>query len=119
MTLPAAVALPMASGATFLAQQPGGGNNGGQGADFGKSSPVGLLLLLLFFIAVVFLIRSMTKHLKRVPASFDPSQDGPEAQREDRDNGDGGDSDAEPTKRTEHADADQGRDRTTPGGPSA
>jgi hypothetical protein len=45
---------------------------GGQGEDFGKSSPVGLLVLLLFFIAVAFLVRSMTKHLKRVPASFDP-----------------------------------------------
>jgi hypothetical protein len=58
---------------------------GGEGADFGKSSPVGLLVLLLFFIAVAFLVRSMTKHLKRVPASFDkpaetaddkPSEDG-------------------------------------------
>jgi hypothetical protein len=45
--------------------------DGGEGADFGKSSPVGLLVLLLFFIAVAFLVRSMTKHLKRVPASFD------------------------------------------------
>jgi hypothetical protein len=44
---------------------------GGRGEDFGKSSPVGLLVLLLFFIAVAFLVRSMTKHLKRVPASFD------------------------------------------------
>ncbi|MGQ0840824.1 hypothetical protein [Actinokineospora sp.] len=51
---------------------------GGQGEDFGKSSPLGFLILVLFFIAVAFLIRSMTKHLKRVPASFDdpPAQDG-------------------------------------------
>ena len=47
---------------------------GGQGEDFGKSSPVGLLVLLLFFVAVAFLVRSMTKHLKRVPASFDPPE---------------------------------------------
>ncbi|MPY80260.1 MAG: hypothetical protein GEV04_17730 [Actinophytocola sp.] len=39
--------------------------------DEGKASPVGLVVLILFFVAVVFLIRSMTKHLKRVPASFD------------------------------------------------
>lgn len=52
-----------------LAQQPGGGG-GGQGEDFGKSSPVGLLLLVLFLIAVFFLVRSMTKHLRRIPASF-------------------------------------------------
>ena len=48
---------------------------GGRGEDFGKSSPVGLLVLLLFFIAVAFLVRSMTKHLKRVPASFDKPED--------------------------------------------
>ncbi|EHK87136.1 hypothetical protein SZMC14600_11908 [Saccharomonospora azurea SZMC 14600] len=36
---------------------------------------MGLLLLLVFFVAVVFLIRSMTKHLKRVPASFDHLDD--------------------------------------------
>ncbi|SMD15412.1 hypothetical protein [Kibdelosporangium aridum] len=45
---------------------------GGRGEDFGKSSPVGLLVLLVFLVAVVFLARSMTKHLRRVPASFDP-----------------------------------------------
>ena len=50
-------------------------DKGGQGEDFGKSSPVGLLVLLLFFIAVGFLVRSMTKHLKRVPASFDKQDD--------------------------------------------
>jgi hypothetical protein len=48
---------------------------GGRGEDFGKSSPVGLLVLLLFFVAVAFLVRSMTKHLKRVPASFDPPEE--------------------------------------------
>lgn len=51
--------------------------NGGRGADFGKSSPVGLLVMLLFLIAVAFLVRSMTKHLKRVPESFDPTTDEP------------------------------------------
>ncbi|MCP2258946.1 hypothetical protein LX15_002645 [Streptoalloteichus tenebrarius] len=49
---------------------------GGRGEDFGKSSPVGLLLLILFFVAVVFLVRSMTKHLRRLPASFDKPADG-------------------------------------------
>jgi hypothetical protein len=55
---------------------------GGRGADFGKSSPVGLLVLLLFFIAVAFLVRSMTKHLKRVPASFDKEPDAASAAEE-------------------------------------
>ncbi|TVT50550.1 hypothetical protein FNH05_15850 [Amycolatopsis rhizosphaerae] len=62
---------PVATTAMVLAQQPGSGDNGGQGEDFGKSSPVGFLLLLIFLVAVAFLVRSMTKHLKRIPASFD------------------------------------------------
>ena len=39
--------------------------------DVGKSGPFGLLLLVLGLIAVGFLVRSMTRHLNRVPASFD------------------------------------------------
>ncbi|WP_246360915.1 hypothetical protein [Haloechinothrix aidingensis] len=66
LTVPAAHAA-----AIVLAQQPGQGDNGGQGEDFGKSSPLGLLVLLLFFIAVALLVRSMTRHLGRVPTSFD------------------------------------------------
>jgi hypothetical protein len=58
---------------TYAVQPSQPNEPGGQGADFGKSSPVGLLVLLLFFIAVAFLVRSMTKHLKRVPASFEPT----------------------------------------------
>jgi hypothetical protein len=55
---------------SILAAQPGD-NTGGEGPDFGKASPVALLLLLVLLIAVGFLVRSMTKHLKKVPASFD------------------------------------------------
>ncbi|MEV0679984.1 hypothetical protein AB0I60_26015 [Actinosynnema sp. NPDC050436] len=47
---------------------------GGQQEDFGKSSPLGLLMLVLFFIAVFFLVKSMNKHLKKLPASFDPPE---------------------------------------------
>jgi hypothetical protein len=78
LTLPAGVALPVTASALVLAQQPGDGDNGGQGEDFGKSSPVGFLVLILFLIAVAFLVRSMTKHLKRVPASFDEPAPTPE-----------------------------------------
>ncbi|EIF00407.1 hypothetical protein [Saccharomonospora glauca] len=77
MTLPAFAVVPAMNAGVWLAQQPpggDGGDGGGQGEDFGKSSPVGLLLLLVFFVAVAFLIRSMTKHLKRVPASFDDDE---------------------------------------------
>ena len=74
MNVALAVTAPVATHAIVLAAQPGNGDNGGQGEDFGKSSPVGFLLLLIFLIAVAFLVRSMTKHLKRVPASFDTEE---------------------------------------------
>ncbi|MFD2091889.1 hypothetical protein [Blastococcus deserti] len=44
--------------------------------DVGKSGPLGLLLTVLLLIAVFLLVRSMTTHLKRVPASFDPVDPG-------------------------------------------
>ncbi|MGH4007466.1 MAG: hypothetical protein ACRDTH_04745 [Pseudonocardiaceae bacterium] len=50
---------------------------GGQGEDFGKAAPVGLVILLLFFLAVALLVRSMNKHLRRVPKSFDKDVDEP------------------------------------------
>jgi len=53
---------------------------GGQGEDFGKAAPVGLVVLLLFFLAVALLVRSMNKHLRRVPESFD--EDGNKPPRE-------------------------------------
>ncbi|WP_326566051.1 hypothetical protein VSH64_29775 [Amycolatopsis rhabdoformis] len=72
--VPAVAVAPLTASALFLAQQPDSGDNGGQGEDFGKSSPVGLLVLILFLIAVAFLIRSMSKHLKKVPKSFDQEE---------------------------------------------
>ena len=44
---------------------------GGQGEDFGKAAPTALVVLLLLFLAAALLVRSMTKHLRRVPESFD------------------------------------------------
>jgi hypothetical protein len=41
--------------------------------DVGKSGPLGLLLTVLLLIAAYFLVRSMSKHLKRIPRSFDPA----------------------------------------------
>ena len=63
---------PGATGA-FVAQDPA--PPPGKGPEFGEASPLGLLVVILLGIAVVFLIRSMTKHLKRVPASFDPPEE--------------------------------------------
>lgn len=70
MALPSAFPGTLAARGTITQVLAQTNDPGGHGDDFGKSSPVGLLLLVLFFIAVVFLVRSMNKHLKRVPASF-------------------------------------------------
>ncbi len=44
----------------------------GKGPEWGKAAPIGLLIILLMGIALFFLLRSMTRRLKKVPASFDP-----------------------------------------------
>jgi hypothetical protein len=46
------------------------------GPDFGKASPVGLLVVVLLLIGVFALVWSMNRHLKRVPASFDAPEGG-------------------------------------------
>jgi len=44
----------------------------GKGEEFGKASPVGLVVVLLLAVATIFLVRSMSKRIRRLPASFDP-----------------------------------------------
>jgi hypothetical protein len=44
--------------------------------DVGKSGPLGLLLTVILLIAVFLLVRSMTKHLRRIPPTFDPVEPG-------------------------------------------
>lgn len=41
------------------------------GPDFGKASPVGLLVIVLLLIGVFILGWSMNRHLKKLPKSFD------------------------------------------------
>ena len=48
----------------------------GEGPEFGKASPVGLVVVLLLALATVGLIVSMTRHLRKVPASFEESESG-------------------------------------------
>ena len=48
------------------------------GPDFGKASPVGLLIVVLLLIATLFLLRSMNRQLKKVPESFDPKHPEPD-----------------------------------------
>jgi hypothetical protein len=56
---------------TLLAQDPA--PPPGKGEEFGKASPVGLVVLVVLFLATILLVRSMNKHLRKVPASFDES----------------------------------------------
>ncbi|MCF8590534.1 hypothetical protein [Gordonia liuliyuniae] len=42
-----------------------------KGPEFGKASPLGLLIIILLLIAVFLLIRSMNRQLKKLPESFD------------------------------------------------
>jgi hypothetical protein len=61
------------------------------GPDFGKASPVGLLILVLLLIATFLLIRSMNRHLKKLPKSFGPPPpETGEADNEDNQNEPGG-----------------------------
>lgn len=48
-----------------------------RGEEFGKTSPIALVVVLLLGLATVLLIRSMTKRLRNVPASFDPPEEPP------------------------------------------
>ncbi|HSS23968.1 MAG TPA: hypothetical protein VLL82_06105 [Mycobacterium sp.] len=41
------------------------------GPDFGKASPLGLLVVVLLLIATLLLLRSMNRQLKKVPKTFD------------------------------------------------
>ena len=46
-----------------------------RGPDYGKASPIGLLVVVLLLIGLFLLLRSMNRHLKRVPESFDTDTD--------------------------------------------
>jgi hypothetical protein len=60
---------------TVLAQAPA---PPGKGPEFGEASPIALVVTVLLAIAIVLLIRSMTKHLKRVPKNFGPAEEEPD-----------------------------------------
>ena len=54
------------------APPPGAPPGSERGEEFGKTSPIALVVILLLGLATALLIRSMSKRLRNVPASFDP-----------------------------------------------
>ena len=42
--------------------------------DVGKAGPLGLLLVALLGVAIALLVKSMSRHLKRIPRSFDADE---------------------------------------------
>ncbi len=50
------------------------------GPEFGKASPLGLVIILVLLAGTVLLVRSMNKHIKKLPADF--SREHPEPDQE-------------------------------------
>jgi hypothetical protein len=48
------------------------------GPDFGKASPLGLVVVVLLLIGTFALVWSMNRHLKRLPESFVPDHPEPD-----------------------------------------
>lgn len=48
------------------------------GPEFGKASPLGLVIILVLLAGTVLLIRSMNKHIKGLPADFSPEHPEPD-----------------------------------------
>jgi hypothetical protein len=53
------------------------------GPDFGKASPIGLVVVVLLLIATFLLVWSMNKQLKKLPESFDPERPEPDQAADD------------------------------------
>ncbi|MFI5778033.1 hypothetical protein [Nocardia sp. NPDC051570] len=53
------------------------------GPEFGKASPLGLVIILILLVGTVLLIRSMNKHIKRLPAEFSPEHPEPDQEADE------------------------------------
>lgn len=63
----------------FLAQDP----SRNTGPDFGKASPLGLLVVVLLLIGTFLLVWSMNRHLRRLPERFDREHPEPDQAADD------------------------------------
>jgi hypothetical protein len=57
----------------------------GKGEEFGKASPVALVVILALALATILLIRGMSKRIRRLPASFEPSDEEPKGDKQKAD----------------------------------
>ncbi len=48
------------------------------GPEFGKASPIGLVIVLLLLVGTALLIRSMNRHIRGLPRSFEPEHPEPD-----------------------------------------
>ncbi|WP_235948558.1 hypothetical protein [Nocardia terrae] len=64
---------------TLLAQ----GTNSPTGPEFGKASPLGLVIVLVLLAGTIVLIINMNKHIKKLPASFDPEHPEPDQEADE------------------------------------
>lgn len=81
-------AVPRPEAATIIGVTPGQNPQPppGRGEEFGKASPIALVVIVALALATAVLIRSMTKRIKRLPASFDdPPAGGDGAAASERD----------------------------------
>ncbi|GAC70458.1 hypothetical protein [Gordonia soli] len=49
-----------------------------KGPEFGKASPLGLLVIVLLLVGTALLIRSMNRQLKKLPTTFDSDHPEPD-----------------------------------------
>jgi hypothetical protein len=85
------------------------------GPDFGKASPVGLLIIVLLLICTGFLVASMNRHLKKLPDRFNRKPDSEPDQTGD-DDGTVGRQDASADTGSAETTSDNGSPPHEPGG---
>ena len=63
----------------LMAQTPGTPT----GPEFGKASPLGLVIVLILLAGTFLLVRSMNKHLKNLPETFEPEHPEPDQEADE------------------------------------
>ena len=57
------------------------------GPDFGKASPLGLVVVVLLLVGTFLLVWSMNRHLRKLPESFDKPESDPTSEDPKREPG--------------------------------